>query len=860
MTVDPDSTDAPRPNESILPLNRLDATLDAAPSMDEDPRVIAAAKAFMDQIKAGKSPKIDDFVGQYPEIAKVLRPCLEGLMLLGAAIGDVTHDMPLQSQSTFSAQSLANDSGLPTALGDFRIVCELGRGGMGIVYEAEQLSLGRRVALKVLSFASGLDPVRLQRFRNEAQAAAQLHHTHIVPVYAVGSDRGVHYYAMQLIEGSSLSEVIQQLKVNRTKQGNENTTRTAESTKNTPAVASANIHSQSSLSTSKGKPVASVTRDAVAWDSTELMSGRGQRSRYFRNLAKMIMQAARGLSHAHLYGVIHRDIKPANLLLDHVGNIWITDFGLAQVQSDNNLTKTGDVLGTLRYMSPEQAAGGSVPVDHRADIYSLGVTFYELLTLQPAIVGSGYQEILSQISDKDPPAPRQIDSNIPVELETIVQKSISKNPLERYATAEQLADDLQRWLDDKPILAKPPTLVQRVAKWRRRHAGIVNAAIAFSVLASVVLLGTTIAIYRAERGTAAALASERTQRNLAETNFRQAKRAVDTFSELSETELSIRPDLRSLRRDFLETSLQFYQDFIEASQDDVTLSRELEATSQRVELLVQNVKLLDNVEPLELIQNPSVVRELGLESDQVSNIQKRMEQMQEDVSAATQQKENSEQVLLSAMGELTALLTPQQWKRLKEIHRQFRLPFTFKSSEIVAELELSLAQRREISTIIEQERPDFMRGGPGGPGGPGGGKFAGRPNGQFGGPFGPPRDGPIGGRGGAESAAGGFGPPGPPPDLFGGEPFPFEPPPGEPPLRESVSDEPGSVTTSESKKMDDGKRRNMDPRRRENGPPDDMRERIASQTKKTVERIIEILTPEQKSKWEQLIGAPFVIR
>jgi tetratricopeptide (TPR) repeat protein len=204
-------------------------------------------------------------------------------------------------------------------------------------------------------------------------------------------------------------------------------------------------------------------------------------------MASLALQAAEALAHAHEEGVVHRDIKPANLLVDAKGNVWVTDFGLARCQSQAGLTMTGDLVGTLRYMSPEQALAKRVLVDHRTDIYSLGVTLYELLTLEPAYRGQDRQELLRQIAFEEPRPPRRLNKAIPAELETIVQKATEKNPTERYARAQELADDLRRFLEDKPIRAKPPTLVQRARKWSRRHRAVVAATTVVLAMALVLL-------------------------------------------------------------------------------------------------------------------------------------------------------------------------------------------------------------------------------------------------------------------------------------------------------------------------------------------------------------------------------------
>jgi serine/threonine protein kinase len=189
---------------------------------------------------------------------------------------------------------------------------------------------------------------------------------------------------------------------------------------------------------------------------------------FFQTVARFGLQAAEALDHAHQLGVVHRDIKPGNLLLDTSGHLWVTDFGLAQFQNDAALTLTGDLVGTLRYMSPEQALARRGVVDHRTDLYSLGATLYELLTLQPAFDGRDREELLQQISLEEPRPPRRLNRATPIDLETIILKAMAKGVEDRYATAEELAEDLRRFLDQKPIRARRPAPWERVAKWSRR--------------------------------------------------------------------------------------------------------------------------------------------------------------------------------------------------------------------------------------------------------------------------------------------------------------------------------------------------------------------------------------------------------
>jgi serine/threonine protein kinase/formylglycine-generating enzyme required for sulfatase activity len=368
-------------------------------------------------------------------------------------------------------------------LGDFRILREVGRGGMGVVYEAEQISLGRRVALKVLPLAATMDPRHLQRFHNEARAAASLHHPHIVPVYAVGQERGVHFYAMQFIDGRTLAQVVRQMQ---------------------------HADFQAGASTVDESGAESPPAPARAPSLTDRQTNRTPPDRvrdvgHFRRVAAWGAEAAEALEHAHSLGIVHRDVKPANLMLDATGVLWVTDFGLAKLDAADGLTMTGDLVGTLRYMSPEQALARHGLVDHRTDVYSLGVTLYELLTLQPAVAGTDRQEIFRQVIQDDPPPPRRLNGSVPAELETVVLKAMAKEPEGRYAAAQELAADLRRFLSDEPIRARRPSLPQRARRWVRRHPALTTGA-GVLLLTGVIALGvSTVLVSLAHHETAQAL-------------------------------------------------------------------------------------------------------------------------------------------------------------------------------------------------------------------------------------------------------------------------------------------------------------------------------------------------------------------
>jgi hypothetical protein len=347
-------------------------------------------------------------------------------------------------------------------LGDFEVVRELGRGGMGIVYEALQVSLNRKVALKVLSGSLGLSSAAVQRFRCEAEAAAKLHHTNIVPVYATGEQDGTHFYAMELIDGPSLDHVIRQL---RRPSGPE---------------------SPPTLSDATGPYVAQADLPAESPPPLHCAS-LGSGGAYFDAVARMVAEVADALENAHQNGVIHRDIKPSNLLLSPQGRLSVNDFGLARVLDQPGMTTTGEFVGTPAYMSPEQIASGRIPVDHRTDIYSLGATLYELLTLQPPFRGQSSEQVLAQIVQKEPQPPRKLNKKVPVDLETICLKALEKDPDSRYQTAGQMAEDLRRFANRFAISARRAGPVQRLVKWARRRPAV-GASLGGLLLALAVAL------------------------------------------------------------------------------------------------------------------------------------------------------------------------------------------------------------------------------------------------------------------------------------------------------------------------------------------------------------------------------------
>src|SRR6516165_4693020 len=502
---------------------------------------------FAGRLRRGEQPSLKDYTDRYPELADEIRALFPAMVQV-EQVKEICYDWDEAETRTPPLSQV----------GDYRIIREIGHGGMGVVYQAEQVSLGRRVALKVLPRPAARDRTTLERFRREARASARLHHTNIVPVFEVGQDDQVCYYAMQFIQGQSLDAVIDELqrlrgrspavRGRRPAAADLGETRRAESG---TRGAAAGLGVAQSLLTGRFErepavgPAAGVSPDRPegsaalkpvppdAPDASAVMPGGAQlssvESRYrafHRGVAQIGRQAASALAHAHARGIVHRDIKPSNLLLDTEGVVWVSDFGLAKVD-DDDLTKTGDLLGTLRYMAPERFRGRG---DARADVYSLGLTLYELLVLRPAFDSPDRLALSEQIRTVEPPRPRSLDPRIPRGLETIVLKAIEKEPRARYATAEALAEDLRRFLDYEPIQARRASATERYWRWARRHPGI---AVLGGVLTAVLLVATISSVVVAGRMATLARANERTaqqaERHLYIARIGQAESALRLF-------------------------------------------------------------------------------------------------------------------------------------------------------------------------------------------------------------------------------------------------------------------------------------------------------------------------------------------
>jgi len=506
------------------------------PDLTDDIVLAKLVQELTDRFRRGEPVVLEAIVQQYPQYAGQLEDLLPTVQAL--AVLDLTADRGDRQQH------VGDDPAFGGTIGEYQIVREIGRGGMGIVYEARQLSLNRRVALKVLPFAAALDSRALARFQQESLAAAQLDHPHIVPVYGVGADRGVHYYAMRFVEGHSLAQVIAGM-LGAAEPFSRDVEKYAKpfSREAQPSALAALSVVSCQLSVPKFEnpnPKSGPTDIALGCTSrlntgvettavkrAPLSTDRdSNRPEYFRSVARLGIQAAEALDYAHEHSILHRDIKPGNLLIDDKGDVSITDFGLARTESAGNLTATGDLIGTLRYMSPEQVSANRGLVDRRTDVYSLGATLYELLALRAVFPGEDRAELLQQIGHDDPRPLKRIDAAIPEELQTIVLKCLEKDPADRYGTAHDLADDLHRFLDHRPIAAREPGIAERVRKWSRRHQTVVLASVVTLFVSTAFLAGSTLWVVHERDAAREAERQSAVQAELARTAEAQAQESL----------------------------------------------------------------------------------------------------------------------------------------------------------------------------------------------------------------------------------------------------------------------------------------------------------------------------------------------
>ena len=488
-------------------------------------------------LRQGNSVTIEEFAASHPDHAAALRKILVAVDLVERAA----------LQSVIASGSEAGngfqqfEKNIPNSFGDFDIVRELGRGGMGIVYVAKQRSLKRLVALKVLP-SSGPQAIKnRQRFRREAESAASLHHTNIVPVFGIGEQDGILFYAMQLIDGVPLNHVLDALLGSESPHDNamlgsapqgrsqhfapaqaaaqlfqaeasavhdvvfqstasnddstqrqeqtvafqtfkprqstlDSTVTIVQSAKPAQDAESSQSHGSLDFDTHPGVMATDKGLSEVATPGIEL------NAIYFRNVARITASAANALQYAHQQGILHRDIKPGNLLLDRDTTLWITDFGLARPTDIANVTQTGEIVGTLRYMAPEQFHGQA---DQRTDIYSLGLTLFELLTLKPAVEfqHGKLKYCDSSSGDSQPSFAKHL--KVPRDLQTICLKACAHDSAQRYQHACDLEEDLRRYLEDRPILARRISPLERLVRWSRRNpalAGLITLSASLLIL------------------------------------------------------------------------------------------------------------------------------------------------------------------------------------------------------------------------------------------------------------------------------------------------------------------------------------------------------------------------------------------
>lgn len=410
-----------RPDPDHEPGSGPDLDLDSDDAPDRDPLDLLAEE-FAHRCRRGEQPSIEEYVARHPDLAEPIRRLLPAVAFLERGKGAA-----LLSGSGLGAETDGMGMIPPSRqLGENRVVRELGRGGMGIVYEAVQEPLGRRVAVKVLPRHALGDSASRRRFLREAQVVARLEHPNIVPIHAVGEQDGLPYYVMALVDGRGL--------------------------------------------------------DHLLADPSALPElGSAERTRL---IARLGLQAAEALDYSHGQGILHRDIKPANLLLDASGTLWLADFGLAKLADDLSLTRTGELPGTLRYLAPECLHDEA---DARSDLYSLGLTLYELAVGCPAFAELNRARLLRQIESARVVAPRQLVPTLPRDLETIILKAMAYDRSARYATASALAEDLRRFLDDRPILARRATPAERLARAIRANpvvAALAGTSVVLALLAA----------------------------------------------------------------------------------------------------------------------------------------------------------------------------------------------------------------------------------------------------------------------------------------------------------------------------------------------------------------------------------------
>ena len=466
------------------------------------------AETFSRRLRIGNAPSIDEFINEFQdrmsgELESRIRHLFPILILMECDGSRPDDWSQVGSIEGTIENAIQNYQGPPAGreLGDFKIEEEIGRGGMGIVYVARQKSLNRKVALKLLPASSQFDHRRKTRFQHEARSAALLHHTNIVPIFHIGEHEGLCYFVMQHIEGHSLGDVLTSF---------SNTCATKDSTRLAADGSLSTIseklfgtsESPAGISTSKNtdgteentNELMLVASNSATSNNSTLTAGRLKNrhiqmpSDYWNRVARIGDQIAQAVQHAHGKGILHRDIKPSNLLINEAQEVWVTDFGLAKSLNSPDLTRTGEIVGTLRYMSPEQMNGET---DERSDIFSIGLTLYEMLTFQPAYDAEERQQLVQQIVSGNIPEVLSRNRHVPRDLATIVDKCIRPEPAHRYESANELCQDLRRFLAGQPIHARRIGIGEKFWKWCKRNPVVATLSSSLFLTLVAGILSTT---------------------------------------------------------------------------------------------------------------------------------------------------------------------------------------------------------------------------------------------------------------------------------------------------------------------------------------------------------------------------------
>ena len=534
---------------------------------DRDP-VEALAEEFLARHRSGEKPSAQEYADQYPEWAGEIHELFPTLLLMEKLGEPGSQSRGVQMKNPFDK--------FPANFGDYQVLRVVGRGGMGVVFEAVHQSLDRHVALKVLPSSPGERATDRERFRLEARAAAQLHHTNVVPVFDVGEIDGIPYYAMQFIDGVPLDEIIRGRRgnlgfnsfqgshesfacmQNKKEEGFNSDTKRMQADETGKNNLDEKQRSSKAENASSRENSSSESLDqSIEFNPDDLFAGNQQA--YFAAVAKIGIQVADALQFIGQGRLVHRDIKPSNLILDKNGRVWVTDFGLAKFCGDDDLTANGGIVGTMRYMAPERFQNRAT---HHSDIYGLGASLYELVTLTPMFDQQDRVKLMEQIINEEPVAPRKLNAAIPVDLETIIKKMFEKRPERRFENAADVATDLRRWLNRLPIRARRISPVGHVIRWAQRKPMVASLVVSITVI-TIVAFALICQQWR----------SAQWQRQRAEKNLEKSQQVVRDF-QIRVAEgwgaLHSTPGSQQLRRDLLMDARKYFQQFVDDNPTSAT--------------------------------------------------------------------------------------------------------------------------------------------------------------------------------------------------------------------------------------------------------------------------------------------------